>query len=74
MAKQSKQGAASRRSTPEITISVEEAGRRYFDVSKNTAYKLVEDGTIPAIRIGRLLRVPIRGMEARIDAACKQSA
>ena len=55
---------------PEITISVEEAGRRYFDVSKNTAYRLVEDGTIPVIKIGRLLRVPVRGLEALVDAAC----
>lgn len=74
MSRQKGQRATPRRTTPEITISVEEAGRRYFGVSKNTAYKLAEDGTIPTIRVGRLLRVPIRGMEARIDAACRQSA
>ena len=33
------------------------AGREYLRVSKTSAYKLIERQKIPAIRIGRLLRV-----------------
>jgi hypothetical protein len=52
-----------------LTLSVPEAGRRYFDLSRNAAYAAAERGEIPTIRIGRLLRVPIRALERKLDAA-----
>jgi hypothetical protein len=52
-----------------ITMSVPAAGRRYFDLSKNASYDAAARGEIPTIRIGRLLRVPVRAMEAMIDRA-----
>jgi Helix-turn-helix domain len=51
------------------TISVPEAGRRYFGLSRNGAYGAAARGEIPTIRIGRLLRVPVRAMEALLDRA-----
>jgi excisionase family DNA binding protein len=51
----------------ELTISVPEAGRRYFGLSRNASYAAAERGEIPAVRIGRLLRVPVRAMEALLD-------
>ncbi len=51
----------------ELTISVPEAGRRYFGLSRNASYAAAERGEIPAVRIGRLLRVPVRAMEAMLD-------
>jgi excisionase family DNA binding protein len=45
------------------TMSVEEAGKVYFDVSRATAYKLANSGQLPVIRIGRLLRVSVPAME-----------
>jgi hypothetical protein len=50
-----------------LTISVPEAGRLYFDLSRNGAYAAAERGEIPTIRIGRLLRVPIRALERMLD-------
>ncbi len=47
----------------EHTISVQEAGRRYFNISKNASYQAAAAGQIPTIRVGRLLRVPIKAME-----------
>jgi hypothetical protein len=48
----------------ELTISVPEAGRRYFNMSRGTAYV-----DIPTIKIGRLLRVPVRALERMLDRA-----
>ena len=55
-----------------LTISVPEAGKRYFNLSRNAAYAAAERGEIPVIRIGRLLRVPIRAMERKLDDASKR--
>jgi excisionase family DNA binding protein len=58
----------------ELTISVPEAGRRYFGLSRNASYAAAERGEIPAVRIGRLLRVPVRAMEAMLDKIAAQAA
>jgi len=50
-----------------LTISVPEAGLRYFGLSRNGAYAAAERGEIPTIRIGRLKRVPVRAMEALLN-------
>jgi len=52
-----------------LTIDVPTAGKRYLGLSRNAAYAAAGRGDIPTIRVGRLLRVPIRAMEARLDAA-----
>jgi hypothetical protein len=51
------------------TMSVPEAGRVYYDLSRNGSYEAARRGDIPTIRIGRLLRVPVAGMERRLDEA-----
>jgi hypothetical protein len=45
------------------TLSVPEAGRLYFRISRNASYAAAARGLIPTIRVGRLLRVPIIQME-----------
>jgi hypothetical protein len=50
-----------------LTISVPEAGSRYFNLSRNAAYAAAGRGDIPTIRIGRLLRVPVRALERMLD-------
>jgi hypothetical protein len=50
-----------------LTISVPEAGRKYFDLSRHGSYAAAERGDIPTIRIGRLLRVPVRALERMLD-------
>jgi hypothetical protein len=57
-----------------LTISVPDAGKRYFGLSRNGAYDAAKRGEIPTIKIGRLLRVPIRALEAMLDRASEPAA
>lgn len=57
-----------------LTISVPEAGRRYFNLSRNAAYAAAERGEIPTVRIGRLLRVPVKAMDAMLKSAAAKTA
>lgn len=52
-----------------LTISVPEAGARYFGLSRNGSYAAVGRGEIPTVRIGKPLRVPVRAMEELPDGA-----
>jgi hypothetical protein len=58
----------------DLTISVPEAGRRYFGLSRNGSYDAATRGEIPTIPVGRLLRVPVRAMELMLDKAAEQAA
>jgi hypothetical protein len=57
----------------EITLSVPEAGRRYFDLGRQAAYNAARRGEIPTVRIGRTVRVPVRALEKMLDAASKEA-
>jgi hypothetical protein len=59
--------------TPQ-TLSVPQAGKRYFGLSRNASYAAAQRGQLPIIRIGRLLRVPVRAMERMLDQASDKSA
>jgi hypothetical protein len=48
------------------TLSVPAAGRRYFNLSRNASYRAAARGDLPVIRVGRLQRVPIMQMEAKM--------
>jgi hypothetical protein len=58
----------------ELTISVPEAGARYFGLSRNASYDAAARGEIPTIRVGRLKRVPVRAMERKLDQASEGAA
>jgi hypothetical protein len=49
------------------TISVPEAGRRYYGLRRNASYAAAKRGEIPTIKVGKLLRVPVRAMERLLD-------
>jgi hypothetical protein len=51
------------------TLTVPEAGRRYFDLGGNASYEAARRGEIPTIRIGRLLRVPVVALERKLEGA-----
>jgi hypothetical protein len=51
------------------TLTVPEAGKRYFALSRNASYAAAARGEIPTIRIGRLLRVPVRACERMLEQA-----
>jgi len=57
-----------------LTLSVPEAGKRYFDLSRNGSYDAAARGDIPTIRIGRLLRVPVRALERMLDRVSEPAA
>ena len=52
-----------------LTITVPEAGKRYFNLSRDASYAAAQRGDIPTIRVGRLLRVPVQAMERKLDEA-----
>jgi hypothetical protein len=49
------------------TISVPEAGKRYYGLSRNGSYAAARRGEIPTIKVGRLRRVPVRALERILD-------
>jgi hypothetical protein len=51
------------------TLTVPEAGRRYFDLSQNGSYLAAQRGDIPTIRIGGRLRVPVAALERMLEQA-----
>jgi hypothetical protein len=50
------------------TLTIPEAGRLYFGLCRNSSYAAAKRGDIPTIRIGKLLRVPIRALEQKLNA------
>ena len=56
-----------------LTIPVPEAGRKYFGLSRNASYAAAARGDIPTIKVGKLLRVPVRALEEMLNAASRQS-
>jgi hypothetical protein len=51
------------------TLSVPEAGRKYFNLGINGSYEAVKRGEIPVIKIGKKLRVPIVALERMLEEA-----
>jgi hypothetical protein len=49
------------------TISVPDAGRIYFGLSRNASYAAAARGQIPTIKIGSRLRVPIVALEKMLE-------
>jgi excisionase family DNA binding protein len=46
-----------------MTLSVPEAGKRYFDLGRNASYEAARRGELPVLRFGRKLRVPIAALD-----------
>jgi hypothetical protein len=57
-----------------LTLSVPAAGKKYFGLSRNGAYDAAARGDLPTVRIGRLLRVPVRALERMLDRASETEA
>jgi hypothetical protein len=51
------------------TLSVPDAGRRYFNLGRNASYEAARRGDLPTIKIGRLLRVPVVALERLLEKA-----
>jgi hypothetical protein len=61
-------GIAKMTSETEQTLSVPEAGKRYFGLGRGGSYEAARRGDIPYVQVGRLKRVPVRTLEAMLDA------
>ena len=61
-----------RRRQESQTMSVPQAGAHYFGLGKNASYEAAERGEIPTVRVGKLLRVPVRLMERIMNEAGKK--
>jgi hypothetical protein len=51
------------------TLSVPEAGRRYFGLGRNGSYEAAKRGEIPVIKVGARKRVPVIAMERMLSEA-----
>ena len=56
----------------EKTLSVPEAGRRYFDLGRGASYEAAKRGEIPTVKVGRIKRVPVRALERMLDKASER--
>lgn len=59
--------------TDRPTLSVEEAGQ-ILGLSKDSAYKAVARGEIPALRLGRKLRVPTEQLHRMLAGTATNTA
>jgi len=55
-----------------LVLNVQEAGAK-LGLGRNASYAAAKRGDIPTIKIGRLLRVPVRAFEEMLNAASRQS-
>jgi hypothetical protein len=60
-------------SEPKKTMTVPEAGEEYFGLTRNASYAAAARGDLPVIKIGRLLRVPVRALEERLNVPVKKT-
>ena len=54
-----------------LVLDVPEAGAK-LGLGRNASYAAAKRGDIPTIKIGRLLRVPVRALEEMLNAALRQ--
>jgi excisionase family DNA binding protein len=53
-----------------LTVSIPEAAKR-LGIHKNTAYRLAQEGKLPAMRIGKRIMVPIAKLEELLSCRYK---
>lgn len=57
-----------------LTMTVPEAGKKYFGLGRNASYEAAARGDIPFIRVGWLMRVPVAAMDRKLEEAGAKSA
>ena len=53
---------------PQLTMSVPEAGEKYFDIGRNASYRAADRGEIPSFRIGKRIIVPRVAIEKKLES------
>ncbi len=62
------------KSDPTKTLSVPEAGEKYFGLAPNAAYEAAKRGDIPTIKIGGKVRAVVPAIERMLEQAGKKPA
>jgi hypothetical protein len=57
-----------------LTLSVPEAGKKFFGLSRNGSYAAAARGELPVVRIGNRMWCPVRALERMLEEARPQSA
>ena len=52
-----------------LTMTVPEAGRKYFDLSRDASYAAAQRGDIPTIRVGGKLRAIVAVLDRLVGDA-----
>lgn len=66
-------GQSERQTRP--TMSVPEAGERYFGLGRNASYAAAARGDIPTLRIGGRIFVPVAALDRKLtDAGTEKAA
>jgi hypothetical protein len=50
------------------TMTVPEAGKKYYELGRDGSYAAAKRGDIPVIQIGRLKRVSVAVMDKKVSA------
>jgi hypothetical protein len=50
-----------------LTMSVPEAGKMFFNLSRNGSYAAALRGDIITVRVGRLRRVPVEAQKRKLE-------
>lgn len=58
--------------TDRLLLTVEEAAQR-LGIGRSLAWRMVRSGELPSVRLGRLVRVPERKLQAWLDRRCRES-
>ena len=69
----SRQGGEGSEGIP-LTLSVPEAGWRFFGLGRNGSYQAARRGDLLTVRVGRLLRVPVAAMQRKLDRVGGEAA
>lgn len=52
-----------------LTLSVPDAGWRFYGLRRNGSYQAAKRGDLVTVRVGRLLRVPVAAQQRKLDRA-----
>lgn len=55
-----------------MTISVAEAAQ-YLGIGRNRIYDLLHEGKLPAVRLGKNYRIPIKSLDEWLDKEAQKS-
>lgn len=56
-----------------LLLSIEQVAQQ-LNVGRTTAYRLIQEGIIPSVKIGRLRRVPVNEVARYVESQLEEQA